>query len=168
MTYQTNETEDIRGGAEIDVRVEVTVEASIDRAFTVFTERCDTWWPRSYRLGEAERTGLVLEPGVGGRWYQRDAAGTECDWGRVLTWDPPRHLVLAWQIAPGFAPEPDPERASRVDVRFVADGPDRTRVTLVHSEFERHGEGWESMREGVAHEGGWPGTMAAYADLAAA
>ncbi len=167
MTSQTHEPEDIRGGAETDVRVHVTVHASIDRAFRVFTERCDEWWPRSYRLGEAERTDVLLEPRVGGRWYEQAADGTECDWGRVLTWDPPSRVVLAWQITPRFTPEPDPERASRIDVRFVADGPNRTVVTLVHSEFERHGDDWESMRDGVAHEGGWPGIMKTYADLAA-
>lgn len=89
----------------------------------------------------------------------------ECDWGRVLVWEPPQRLVLAWQIGVGFVPEPDPERASRVEIRFVEDGPARTTVTLVHSDFERHGEGWESMRDGVAHEGGWPGVLEAYAKL---
>ncbi|HEU4563640.1 MAG TPA: SRPBCC family protein [Gemmatimonadaceae bacterium] len=151
-------------GAE--VRVEVVVKAPIERAFQVFTERADSWWPRSHRLGEAERTGVVLEPRVGGRWYERGADGSSCDWGRVLVWDPPRHLVLAWQIGVGFKPESDPLRASRVDIRFAEDAPGQTRVTLVHSGFERHGAGWESLRDGVAHEGGWPGILAIYAEVA--
>jgi uncharacterized protein YndB with AHSA1/START domain len=149
--------------AGTDVRVVISVEAPIQRAFEVFTGRIGSWWPRAYRLTKAEH--LVLEPRVGGRWYERAANGEECDWGRVLVWEPPHRLVLSWQIGVGFAPESDPERASRVDVRFVEDGPTRTTVTLVHSEFERHGEGWESMREGVAYEGGWPGVLQAYVAL---
>jgi uncharacterized protein YndB with AHSA1/START domain len=151
-----------------EVRVDVTVDGPIERAFAVFAEHCDSWWPRSYRLGEAERTDVLLEPRVGGRWYERLADGSECDWGRILAWDEPGHVVLSWQIAPDFTREPDPERASRVDVRFVADGASRTVVTVVHSEFERHGDGWESMRDGVAHDGGWPGIMATYAEVVAA
>jgi uncharacterized protein YndB with AHSA1/START domain len=148
------------------VRVSVTVEAPIDRAFQVFTEQCDAWWPRSHRLGEAERIGVVLEPRIGGHWYEQTKDGKACDWGRVLAWDPPEHLVLSWQIGVGFVPEPDPERASRVDVSFEAVRPDATKVTVVHSDFERHGEGWEAMREGVSNEGGWPGILPAYAKVA--
>lgn len=153
-------------GAE-PVRVEVTIQAPLERAFAVFTEQCDAWWPRAYRLSGGERTDVVIEPGEHGRWYERSADGTECDWGRVLTWDPPAHLALAWQIAPDFTAETDAERASHVDVRFTAEGPDRTVVTLVHSGFERHGDNWPALREGVAHEGGWPGILATYAELAA-
>jgi len=166
MTNQTQQSEHTRTSS--DVRVEVTVETSIERAFTVFTERVDSWWPRSYRIGGFENSDVVLEPRQGGRWFERAADGSECDWGRVLTWEPPSHVALSWQIAPNFTAERDPQRASHVDVRFVADGADRTIVSVVHSEFERHGEGWEAMREGVAHEGGWPGIMDTYAKLAAA
>ena len=146
-----------------DVRVSVTVKAPIERAFRVFTERGDAWWPRAYRLGKSERADVVLEPRAGGRWYERGVDGSECDWGRVLVWEPPRRLVLGWQIGVGFVPEPVPERSSRVEVRFVEEGPERTTVTVVHSGFERHGEGWESLREGVAHQGGWPGVLESYA-----
>jgi uncharacterized protein YndB with AHSA1/START domain len=107
----------------------------------------------------------MLEPKEGGRWYERDAEGTECDWGRVLLWDPPEHLVLTWQIAPGFVAEGDPERASRVEVRFAAHSMGSTVVTLMHDGLERHGPGWESMRDAVANEGGWPGIMRAYREL---
>jgi hypothetical protein len=133
------------------VRTAVTVGAAAERAFHVFTQRCDEWWPRSYRLGKTERVGVVLEPHTGGRWYERTADGEDCDWGQVLAWDPPEHLTLSWQIGIGFVPESDPQRASRVDITFVETGPARTTVTVVHSEFERHGEGWESMREGVSN-----------------
>ena len=153
--------------SEAKVCVAVTVEAPIERAFQVFTERCDDWWPRSYRLGHAERIAVVLEPRPGGRWYERTADGKECDWGKVLVWHPPDRLILSWQIGPGFVPEPDPQRASQVDVTFGEAGPARTTVTIVHARFERHGEGWESMREAVSLQGGWPGILPAYAELIA-
>jgi uncharacterized protein YndB with AHSA1/START domain len=164
--------ESMRPGTETEradqaVEVELVVEAPRERAFQTFTERMDEWWPRDYRLGSADRVGLVLEPRIGGRWYERTADEGECDWGRTLAWDAPGYLVLSWQIGVGFVPESDPERASRVEVRFTSDGPARTRIQLVHSAFERHGEGWESMRDGVSREGGWPGLLEGYSNLAA-
>jgi uncharacterized protein YndB with AHSA1/START domain len=153
--------------SETKVSAAVTVEAPIELAFQVFTERCDVWWPRAYRLGQAERIDVVLEPHADGRWYERTADGKECDWGKVLAWHTPDLLSLSWQIGIGFVPEPDPQRASRVDVTFVAAGRPRTVVTVVHSEFERHGEGWESMQAGVSGEGGWPGILTAYAEVIA-
>ncbi len=153
--------------ADTDVRVEVTVDASIERTFQVFTERVGSWWPRAYRLGDSDWVDVVIEPREGGRWYEHAQDGEACDWGRVLVWDPPNHVVLSWQIGVTFQAQSDPELASRVDVRFEADGPGRTNVTLVHSDFEKHGEGWQSMRDGVAHEGGWPGIMPAFAEVAA-
>jgi len=153
--------------ADTDVRVEVGVEAPIERTFQVFTERVESWWPRAYRLGESAWVDVVIEPHEGGRWYERGQDGNDCDWGRVLVWDPPLRLVLSWQIGVTFAAQSDPGLASRVDVRFESDGPSRTNVTLVHSDFEKHGEGWESMRGGVAHEGGWPGILKAFAEVAA-
>lgn len=158
MTQQTRST---------DVRVTVTVDAPIERAFRVFTERFDAWWPRSYRLQEGELEGVVLEPREGGRWYERTTDGKECDWGRVLVWDPPRHVALAWMIGVGFVPNADPALASRVDVTFVENDVGRTTVTLVHSGFDRHGAGWESVRESVANEkGGWPWILDGYARVA--
>lgn len=150
---------------ETTVRTAVTVEVPIDLAFQMFTERCDAWWPRSYRLGQAERSDVVFEPRVGGRWYERTTDGKECDWGKVLAWHPPNRLSLSWQIGIGFVPEPDPERASQVNVTFLATGLAQTTITVVHSQFERHGEGWESMYEGVSRDGGWPGILPQYAAL---
>ena len=151
---------------ETDVRVQVTVEAPIERAFAVFTEECDSWWPRSYRLGEAERTDARIEPRAGGRWFERTADGTETDWGDVLDCNVPERLAVSWQITPDFQREPNPARASRIELRFAANGPDRTTVTLVHHELERHGEQWQVMRDAVARA--WPEIMDAYAAVAAA
>lgn len=149
------------------VREAVTVQAPVETAFRVFTEQCDAWWPRSYRLGLAERVGIVLEPRVGGRWYQRTTDGNECDWGSVLAWEPPARVTLSWQIGIGFVPEPDPARASRVDVTFIVVGAERATVSVSHSELERHGDGWQAMAEGVAGERGWGGILRAYAQVVA-
>jgi uncharacterized protein YndB with AHSA1/START domain len=154
--------------SEHDVRLEVQVAAPPEHGFAVFTQRCDDWWPREYRLGAGERVDTVIEPRAGGRWYERTADGEENDWGRVLEWDPPHHVALSWQITPQFGPEPDGQRASRVDVHLTPDGPDRTTVSLVHSQIQRHGEGWEGLRGALAADGAWPGIMRAYAALAAA
>lgn len=106
-----------------DVRVDVSAPTSIEHAFAVFTEQYSRFWPSSFRLGEAEIEAVVIEPRVGGRWYERTADGKECGWGRVLEVDAPHHIALGWQITPEFSPEPDEQQASRVDVRFTAEGP---------------------------------------------
>jgi uncharacterized protein YndB with AHSA1/START domain len=151
-----------------EVRVELTVEAPIETAFKVFTEGIDTWWPRGHYLGSGEMVEKVLEPRVGGKLYGREADGTRCSSGTVLVWDPPKHVAFSWEISLEWQAQSDPELASRVDVAFAAEGPNRTAVTLVHSGFERHGTGWESMRDGVAGEGGWPDMVNTFAKAAAA
>jgi uncharacterized protein YndB with AHSA1/START domain len=151
-----------------DVRVELTVEAPIETAFKVFTEGIDTWWPREHYLGSGEMVEKVMEPRVGGKLYGREADGTRCSSGTVLVWDPPRHVAFSWDISLDWEAQSDPDKASRVDVTFEAESPDRTAVTLVHSGFERHGPGWESMRDSVGGEGGWPELVNAYSKAAAA
>jgi hypothetical protein len=149
-----------------DVVVQVTAGAAIDQAFAVFTQRIEDWWPRAYRLGPSERVDTQIEPQVGGRWYEQTEDGQQADWGQVLVWDAPCQVSLSWQLTPYFSAEPDPGKASRVDVIFKAVDEARTLVTVTHSDLGRHGEGWEQMRDAVAGEGGWPGIMRAYADLA--
>lgn len=153
--------------ASREQKVEVTIETEADpeRAFRVFTEDMHEWWPRSNRLGEAERTDVVIEPQVGGKWFERTADGEANDWGDVLVWDPPHRLTLSWRIGIGFVPEDNPDRASRVEVRFHEDEAAGTVVTVVHSDFERHGVNWRTMRDGVSGEGGWPTILDAYHEL---
>jgi len=145
------------------VRAQVTVDAPQERAFAVFTDGIDSWWPRAHTIGEAPLARIVLEPRVGGRAYSIDTNGDECDWGQVLHYEPPARVVLRWNITLQWKPETDPTRCSEVEVRFVPDGPGRTRVELEHRDFERHGDGWEAMRDAVGSPGGWSATLAAFA-----
>lgn len=151
------------------VLVSVVVEATPDRAFDVFTNRFGTWWPlASHHIGEQDAVDAVIEPKAGGRWFERAADGTECEWGRVLEWDPPSRVLLAWHLSPEFAYDPDPAMATQVEVRFVADGASATRVELEHRGFAVHAERGAAMRTAVSSDGGWAGLLRMFAEAAAA
>jgi uncharacterized protein YndB with AHSA1/START domain len=109
----------------------------------------------------------VLEPRAGGRIYDRGVDGSECAWARVLAFEPPDRLMFSWDIGPTWQVETEPARSSEVEVRFIAETPDRTRVELEHRHLERHGQGWESVRDGVGREQGWPLYLQRYGDLLA-
>jgi uncharacterized protein YndB with AHSA1/START domain len=145
------------------VRREIVVNVAPERAFTVFTERFDSWWPRSHKIGGADMGEAVLEPRAGGRWYERDVDGSECEWGRVLAWEPPSRVVLSWAISAQWGVEADPAHASEIEVIFVPEGEGATRVTLEHRHLERHGEGAAGIRDAVSREGGWGGLLDLYA-----
>lgn len=132
----------------------VTVALPLRHAFEVFTGRIDAWWPHRFHIGAAEVEEVVLEPRVGGRWYERDVDGSECDWGRVLAWEPPTRLLLTWQINGRWQFDPDPGHASEIEVRFRADGDDRTTVDLEHRLFERLVAG-QDIHDGITGGGGW-------------
>jgi uncharacterized protein YndB with AHSA1/START domain len=138
------------------VRTDVVVNAPADRAFKVFTERFDRIKPREHNMLGADIAESVFEPRVGGRVYDRGVDGSECQWGRVLAYEPPERIVFSWDISPAWQIESDLDKASEVEIRFVADGPDRTRVQLEHRHLDRHGDGWEGTREGVGGDQGWP------------
>jgi uncharacterized protein YndB with AHSA1/START domain len=133
----------------------VSVGVTRERAFEVFTQQLGTWWPKEYSIGEADLADFVVEPKVGGRWYEVGVDGRECDTGRVLAFDPPERFILAWQLDAAWQYDPDPDHASEVEVRFVEEGPDSTRVELEHRAFERHGAGAEAVRGGVDDAQGW-------------
>jgi len=147
------------------VRHEITVSAPQDRAFEVFTRDFNHWWPRSHKIGPAALAEAVIEGREGGRWYERDADGSECEWGSVLVWDPPSRLVLAWQISGEWAY--DAELHTEVEVSFVPEGPDRTRVELEHRGLDAYGEKMDDMRRSLDSPGGWGGILADYAAAAA-
>src|ERR1043165_8390958 len=108
------------------LRGKTTVNVPVEKAFRVFTESFDSWWPAQFHIGAGEMGQAVLEPRPGGRWFERGVDGTECEWGRVLVWEPPTRLVVTWQINGHWRYDPDPEHASEVEVRFIADGPEQT------------------------------------------
>jgi uncharacterized protein YndB with AHSA1/START domain len=145
------------------VRTDVVVNAPADRAFKVFTERFDRIKPREHNMLGADIAESVFEPRVGGRVYDRGVDGSECQWGRVLAYEPPERIVFSWDISPAWQIESDLDKASEVEIRFVADGPDRTRVQLEHRHLDRHGDGWEGTREGVGGDQGWPLYLARFA-----
>ncbi len=138
------------------LRFETVVEVPQQHAFTVFTEQFDRIKPREYNLLDVDVAETVFETRVGGHVYDRGVDGSVCRWARVLTFDPPERFVISWDIDARWQLESDPERASEVEVRFVPLGAQRTRVELYHRHLERHGDGWQRYRTGLAAEGGWP------------
>ena len=149
------------------VRRQIVVEAPIARAFTVFTERFGDFKPPEHNLLPVAIAETVFEPRVGGHIYDRGVDGSECRWARVLAFDPPTRVVFSWDIGPTWQLETDPGSTSEVEVRFVAETPQRTRLELEHRHLERHGQGWESVSDGVADDAGWPLYLARYAALLA-
>jgi uncharacterized protein YndB with AHSA1/START domain len=137
------------------VRRSITVSASPERAFAVFAGSIGSWWPRQYSIGTAELADAVIEPKAGGRWYERGVDGSECDWGQVIAYEPPTRLVLTWQIGADWAYNPDPAQGSEIEVRFVPEGPDSTRVEVEHRHFERHGAGGGDVHKAMDDEAGW-------------
>lgn len=148
---------------DTSVRKTITVKASPERAFRVFTDGIDTWWPKTHHIGSSPMTKAVLEARPGGRCYSEQENGVDCQWGTVLEWDPPRRFVMAWQATPAWQFEPDIAKSSEVEVTFTAERDGSTRVDLEHRAFERHGEGWEQMKAQVGSPGGWGGLLNLFA-----
>jgi uncharacterized protein YndB with AHSA1/START domain len=147
------------------VRSEIVVGAPIERAFAVFTEQFDRIKPREHNMLGVDIAETVFEPRVGGSIYDRGVDGSECRWARVLAYEPPERVVFSWDIGPTWQIETDPGRTSEVEVRFVVESPERTRVELEHRHIDRHGDGWEGVREGVQADQGWPLYLQRYGDL---
>jgi uncharacterized protein YndB with AHSA1/START domain len=158
MTMQTEPT---------SFRTEVIVEAAQERAFREFVERFDGIKPREHNMMEVDIAESVFEPRAGGRVYDRGVDGSECRWGRVLAYDPPERIVFSWDISPHWQLESDLEKASEVEIRFIAETPERTRVELVHRHLDRHGEGWEGLHEAIGGDQGWPLYLERYVDQVA-
>ncbi len=147
------------------VRRQIMVNAPIGEAFKVFTERFGDFKPREHNLLRAAIAETVFEPRVGGNIYDRAVDGSECRWARILAFDPPDRVVFSWDISPRWQLETNPDLTSEVEVRFFAESPDRTRVELEHRHLDRHGAGWESVRDGVDNEAGWPLYLQRYSAL---
>jgi uncharacterized protein YndB with AHSA1/START domain len=141
---------------DTSVRASIVVEAPVERAFHVFTEEMASWWHPDHHILEGELAEMVFEPRAGGHIYDRAVDGSECHWARVLVYERPHRFVFSWDISPSWKIETDPERTSEVEVRFTPEGTERTRVELEHRNLDRHGPGWEGMRDAVGSPGGWP------------
>jgi uncharacterized protein YndB with AHSA1/START domain len=150
---------------ETVVRAQVVVDAPLERAFSVFTEDFGSFKPREHNMLAVEIAETVFESRVGGYMYDRGVDGSECRWARVLAYEPPHRVVISWGISPQWQLETDLEKTSEVEVRFVAEAPDRTRVELEHRDLERHGEGWEALRDGVAATDGWSLYLQRFAEV---
>jgi len=141
--------------ADTSVRTSIVVEAPIDRAFSVFTEDIGSWWTPTHHILQSELKEMVFEPRVGGQVYDRGVDGSECCWARVLAFDPPNRFVISWDISLQWQIETDPAKSSEVEVRFISESAGQTRVELEHRHIDRHGEGWEQMRNAVGSPDGW-------------
>lgn len=149
-----------------DLHGTATVNLSLPRAFDFFTASMGRWWPNEYHIGQADMVDTVLEPRVGGRWYERGADGSQCDWGRVLAWEPPDRLVVTWQINGHWQFDGDARHASEVEVRFTADGPEQTTVDLAHRHLDRLIAG-QTMHDQIADAGGgWSSVLERFATTA--
>lgn len=142
---------------------ELVINASQSRAFQAFTEQIDHWWPKAHHIGKSEMKRAVLEAKVGGRWYEIGVDGSQCDWGKVLVWDPPHKLILAWQITAEW--RYDANFLTEVEVNFIEQGPKHTRLTLEHRNIEKFGTKAEEIWSAFDSEGGWTGILKALANL---
>jgi uncharacterized protein YndB with AHSA1/START domain len=140
---------------ETAVQTSVTVEAPAERAFEVFTGDMKSWWPPEHHILASELVDTVVEPRTGGALYDVGADGNSCQWGTVVAFEPPSRFVFQWNVSLQWQVELDPAKSSEVEVRFIPEGPSTTRVELEHRNLERHGEGWESMRDAVGSDTGW-------------
>jgi uncharacterized protein YndB with AHSA1/START domain len=143
------------------IRRQVVVDCSQQRAFEVFTAEMTSWWPKAHHIGSAPIEEIVIEPREGGRWYTRHTDGSETSTGYVAAWEPYDRLVLTWQISADW--KYDVSLVTHVELRFVAEGPDRTRVELEHRDLDRYGADADKMRQTFEAPGAWDATLAAFA-----
>ena len=146
------------------IRKDLVVNAPAERAFRVFTENIAAWWPKEHHIGKSELKGVYIEPKKGGRWYEVCVDGSQCEWGHVIAYDPPKRLVLAWQLDMKF--EYDPKLITEVEVLFQVESPTRTRVVFEHRNLERFGAGAEATRREM--DGGWGDILQGFAKIAEA
>ncbi|MGN6850135.1 MAG: SRPBCC family protein [Sphingomicrobium sp.] len=143
------------------VRRSIFVNAPQAHAFEVFTSGIGRWWPKTHTIGNAELDKPIIEPRVGGRWYERGVDGSECEIGKVLAWEPPARLLLAWQLDPDW--KFNPSLITEVEVTFTPEG-GGTLVALEHRNLERLGDRAEEMAEKIGSPGGWATVLQLYSE----
>jgi len=149
------------------IRKSIVVNTGVERAFALFIDQFDAIKPREHNLLSVPIAETVFEPRAGGHVYDVGVDGSRCEWSRVLAYEPPSRVVISWDIGPTWQLEADPAKTSEVEVRFIAESDDRTRVELEHRHLDRHGEGWQAVADGVDGDAGWPLYLRRYGDLAA-
>ena len=149
------------------VRASVVVNVPIEHAFAVYTDDIGSWWPPEHHILEGTLAEMIFEPRVGGHVFDRATDGTECRWARVLAYEPPHRFVISWDISLQWQIEADPARCSEIEVRFVEQGPSQTRVELEHRHLDRHGDGFEAMRDAVGSPDGWAVGLRRFAERVA-
>jgi Activator of Hsp90 ATPase homolog 1-like protein len=142
------------------VELDIIVNTTPERAFQVFTAEMSRWWPPSHHIGEGELIAVHIEPREGGRWYETTTAGTECDWGYVIAWNPLQSVTLAWQLDHEF--HFDPKLVTTVTIRFDEIEPGRTQVSLQHGHLDQYGVRSIEMYDVFSQDGGWPSLLASY------
>jgi uncharacterized protein YndB with AHSA1/START domain len=155
---------DTESFSAVEVFRSVSLPLPQARAFELFTTRMTEFWPKEHSIGDAELAEVVLEPRRGGRWFERGIDGSECQWGRVAAWEPPRKIVLLWQIGADW--RFDPEFETEVELTFTEQGPDRSRLDLRHRNLQRYGDNTDQMLTLFDDPKGWTGTLTGFADLA--
>jgi len=148
------------------VRKMLTVHAPVGRAFEVFTTRMGDWWPKTHSIGKSPQQNVLIEPRVGGRWYEKGEDGTECQWGYVMSWEPPGRVVLAWQLDANW--QFNAALLTEVEIRFSAEGDRTTTIELEHRNLDRFGEKAAEVGASLDSEGGWGGLLARYGGLVSA
>jgi uncharacterized protein YndB with AHSA1/START domain len=164
MADSTARTSTKRTITPAPVRRSIEVNAPQAKAFDVFTRKTSAWWPKTHHIGKSPLAEAIIEPKVNGRWYERGEDGSECDSGRVLAWNPPNSIILAWQLTAKF--EFDPAFVTEVEVKFVPLADGRTRVELEHRLLERFGDAAETVRGQIDADGGWPEILRSFAAVA--
>ena len=149
------------------IRKSIVVNTGVERAFALFIDQFDAIKPREHNLLSVPIAKTVFEPRAGGHVYDVGIDGSRCEWSRVLAYEPPSRVVISWDIGPTWQLEADPAKTSEVEVRFIAESDDRTRVELEHRHLDRHGEGWQAVADGVDGDAGWPLYLSRYGELAA-
>ncbi len=157
--------------AEAVVRKTVLVRVPIESAWSVFVEQMESWWPATHQIGRTPFKAIMIEPHIGGRWYEVNAEGNQCQWGNVLAWNPPYLVTFSWHLGPGHGQadwefNPDLKKASEVEIRLTVESPSTTLVELTHSKLERHGEGYKQLRAIFDGPGAWSDILALYAKRA--
>jgi uncharacterized protein YndB with AHSA1/START domain len=148
------------------VKKAIDVQAAQETAWRIFTEKMGSWWPLAYyKIGKANAVDAVIEPYVGGRWYELGEDGSVCQWGSVLNWEPHTRLVLSWDVGADW--QYDPALNTEIEVLFIAEGHNRTRVELEHRHLDRYGARRDEMRRIYDTEGDWGKLLEAFARAAA-